>query len=114
MFDVIKQLALDVMEGHTYSGFCIGEIQTVNPLSVVLEDNLMIEERFLILSEYVTTFEERGKIRTWTSTEGDTWSEYRLEVDRELKVGEKVCLIKDNGGQRYFIIDRIDGGRILD
>lgn len=43
------------------------------------------------MSHDVTEHEELGQIRTWTDTEGDRWSFYRMIQGKALQAGEKCC-----------------------
>lgn len=107
MLEVLKQLALDAMDKGNLSDFCLGTVTSVSPLSVKLEEGLELPARFLVLAREVTDHEETGRIRIWTSTEGDEWSYYRKIRNRALQAGETVILAKAAGGQQYLILDRV-------
>ncbi len=105
MLEIIKQLALDAAE--TGADFCIGTVTADNPLCIRLEEGLELTEPFLVLTEAVLKWEETGRIRTWTDTEGDKWSYYRMIRDRKLKAGEAVALLRAAGGQQYLVLGRV-------
>ncbi len=105
MLEIIKQLALDATE--TGADFCIGTVTATEPLCIRLEEGLELTETFLVLTEAVLEWEEKGRIRTWTDTEGDRWSYYRMIRDRKLKTGEAVALVRAAGGQQYLVLGRV-------
>ena len=37
----------------------------------------------------------------------ENWVQYEMIVEKQLKKGERVILIKMTGGQRYVVIDRV-------
>lgn len=105
MLEIIKQLALDAAE--TGADFCIGTVTAAAPLSIRLEEGMELTEPFLVLTENVLEWEETGILRTWTDTEGDRWSYYRMIRDRKLKQGETVALLRAAGGQQYLVLGRV-------
>ncbi len=105
MLEIIKQLALDAAE--TGADFCIGTVTAAAPLCIRLEEGLELTEPFLVLTESVLEWEETGILRTWTDTEGDRWSHYRMIRDRGLKQGETVALLRAAGGQQYLVLGRV-------
>lgn len=105
MLEIIKQLALDAAE--TGADFCIGTVTAAAPLSIRLEEGMELTEPFLVLTENVLEWEETGIFRTWTDTEGDRWSYYRMIRDRKLKQGETVALLRAAGGQQYLVLGRV-------
>lgn len=110
MQEVIKQLALDAIDRTSLMDFCTGIVMQAKPLMIRLELGLELSDKFLLLSRNVTSHEERGQIRTWSTDEGIHWSEYRMIRDLDLKVGESVILLKANGGQQYLVLDRMGQG----
>ena len=105
MLEVIRQLALDVAENG--ADFCTGIVIAANPLMIRLEEGLDLTEEFLILTENVLDWEETGWIRTWVSSESDSWSNYRMIRDRKLKPGEAVALLRAADGQQYLVLGRV-------
>ena len=37
----------------------------------------------------------------------EEWEHYEIIIEKELKKGERVILMKMTGGQRYVILDRV-------
>lgn len=110
MIELLKEIALEAVDRGSLADFCTGTIVTADPLSIQIENGPLLAERFLLLSRNVTEHEELGQIRTWTDTEGDRWSFYRMIRGKALQAGEKVLLAKAAGGQQYIVLDRVKGG----
>lgn len=105
MLEIIKQLALDAVE--TGADFCIGTVTAEAPLCIRLEEGMELSEPFLVLTEEVQTWEETGRIRTWSEREGLDWLHYRMIRERGLKNGETVALLRAAGGQQYLVLGRV-------
>ena len=105
MLEIIKQLALDVVENG--ADFCVGTVKTEAPLIVCLEEGLELTEQFLIQMENTLEWEETGRIRTWVNSESGEWSQYRMIWDRRLKAGEAVALLRAADGQQYLVLGRV-------
>lgn len=110
MIELLKEIALEAVDRGSLADFCTGTVVAERPLSIQIENGPLLTERFLLLSRNVTEHEESGKIRTWTETEGDQWSFYRMVRGKALQAGEKVLLAKASGGQQYLVLDRVKGG----
>ena len=102
MVEILKQVIADVMESRMIADVCIGTVMTEKPLKIRLENGLELEERFLLVAERLTKHEERGRIRTWTTQEGNIWSEYRMIRDVGLKAGKKLWCGSVVGGNNIW------------
>lgn len=91
---LIKQIAVEAVEAAKPCDYRTGVVTHTNPLEIKISQTLTLDEDFLDLSRNVTNFETKinGQITT---------------VENELKVGEKVLMIRKSGGQKYAVIDRV-------
>lgn len=110
MIDVIKEIASNVLYSHNFSSFYTGVVTNTSPITIALEDGLVIDENFILLSRCVTNFEEKGKIELTVCEAPKQWYDFNLVWEKALEVGENVVLVKENGGQRYLVVDRLAGG----
>lgn len=101
MLEIIKQLALDVTESG--ADFYTGIVTTPNPLTIRLEEGMELTEEFLILTENVQEWEEKGTI----CLNGGNWSNYQIKRDRRLLAGEAVALLRAADGQQYLVLGRV-------
>lgn len=113
---VLTQMISNAVEYTKPSEIYAGKVESVNPLTVRLDINVpVIEEDELILTHLVKDYEV--DITVGHSTEETTdikkhKHEYKgrkkITVHNGLKVGEGVLLIRQQGGQKFIVLDRID------
>ncbi|MFI3325000.1 MAG: DUF2577 family protein [Clostridia bacterium] len=87
MLDIIKATALDAIEASSPTQLYYGMVLTTDPFAVQLEEFLNLGEDFLVLSSSV---------------------EQKIFTD-EIVVGSKVLLIREQGGQSFWVMDLIPG-----
>ncbi|MCP1149834.1 MULTISPECIES: DUF2577 family protein [Bacillus] len=87
--DAIKRLAVDAVDAQSPTDLILGDVVSVSPLSVRLNENdkLIIPEELLI----------------WPARldEGE---------DDELEEGDSVMVLAMTGGQTFYILDKVVGG----
>ena len=105
MLEAVKLLAYDVLQQENLTDICYGTVTETEPLKIVLEQKLELTESFLVLSQNVTKHTINYSMRRKNSDEN--WVYYEMIVEKQLKKGERVILIKMTGGQRYVVIDRV-------
>ena len=105
MLEAVKLLAYDVLQQENLTDICYGTVTETEPLKIVLEQKLELTESFLVLSQNVTKHTINYSMRIKNSDEN--WVHYEMIVEKQLKKGERVILIKMTGGQRYVVIDRV-------
>lgn len=77
----------------------IGTVVSAEPLSVKLSPELTLPEGALIVDDRFKKYEI-----TTEEAEGHT---HIVKLDNRLKEGDKVRLLGDTGGQRYYILGRV-------
>ena len=105
MLEALKLLAYDVLQQENLTDICYGTVTETEPLKIVLEQKLELTESFLVLSQNVIKHTINYSMRRKDSDEN--WVQYEMIVEKQLKKGERVILIKMTGGQRYVVIDRV-------
>ncbi|SJS17113.1 Protein of uncharacterised function (DUF2577) [Clostridioides difficile] len=82
LLQIIKKAAMDAVETSNPMQIAFGTIESLNPLVVKIEQKLSIGEIFL--------------------TQTETFKRYT-----DKKIGDKVVLIRMQGGQQYLVLDRM-------
>ena len=82
LLQIIKKAAMDAVETSNPMRVVFGTIESVSPLRVKIEQKLSIGEIFLIQT--------------------DTFKRYT-----DKKIGDKLVLIRMQGGQQYLVLDRM-------
>lgn len=111
LLQIIKQAAIEAVEASEPSTFLFGTVIGEKPLQVQIEQKTILTEPFLILTNNVRNHglkvegysetDEAG-VRTFADKE-----EKVLQVKNVLKTGDQVILIKQKGGQKFIVLDRI-------
>lgn len=100
IINIIKRASMDAMDNAQLCDFRTGTVVDVSPLRVRITQQFTIPSSMLIVPKHLTNY--KVDITTDESTEKQT-----LTIHNELKVGDKVALLRKQGGQSYFILDRI-------
>lgn len=122
---VIKQIAAEAVESGKPSGITYGEVVSINPLQIRIEQKLTLPAEFFKLTKAVTDHyvdmsvshvtENRsggGGYAEFASHNHDYQGRKKFLVYNGLKVGEEVILLQVQGGQRYIVLDRVFDHRV--
>ncbi|HAT4372217.1 DUF2577 domain-containing protein [Clostridioides difficile] len=82
LLQIIKKAAMDAVETSNPIRIVFGIIESISPLKVKIEQKLSIDDFFLIQTETFKRYTDK-------------------------KVGDKLVLIRMQGGQQYLILDRM-------
>ena len=91
---VVKQAALDAVENSQPCDLRYGEVVSVSPLKVRITPLFTLPDSLLIVPHGLTKYEVNFEGMIYT-------------VDNSLKIGDRVALLRQQGGQAYFILDRV-------
>ena len=98
LIDIMKRASMDAMDNAQMCDLRYGSVVSTSPLKVQVTNLFTIPEVLLVVPKHLTDYEVTLSI-------GD---ENRTTIVRNaLKVGDKVALLRKQGGQSYFILDRI-------
>lgn len=122
---VIKRAALEAVANSKPADLRYGTVISTSPLKVQITQRFILPEAVLIVPEHLTEHEIEVSITSgygWDTENksggsGDSAfashnhdiviSKKKMMVHNQLKVGDKVALLRQQGGQLYFILDRI-------
>ncbi len=123
----IKRAAMNSYENSKPFNAMIGIVETEKPLSIKLDQKLILNERFLILTnavrDYKTeiTFDNPNIKQVYTTWDMDETVEspkakfdfkekvkHEITIYNALKIGEQVILLRFQGGQKYIVLDRLN------
>lgn len=96
--ELVKRAALEAVASTMPSGVYYGNVTSVSPLKIAVEQKLTLTEKQLVLSSLVRDFKV-------DMTTNDT--RQNITIHLGLKVGEKVMLIRVQGGQQFVVLDRV-------
>lgn len=94
MIELVKKAAVDAVAASDPVIFLTGKVLTAQPLKISVEQRMTLEKEHLLLSSLVKDQQvetENGMIK----------------LKRGLKSGESVLLLRMQGGQKFFVLDRM-------
>lgn len=125
---LVKQAAMEAVRADAPMGQCYGVVISTSPLKIQVDQKKTLEAPQLILTDNVrdynvvlSTIEGEGKSQGPHYTElesgGGGYAEFashrhryqgrkKWRVHNALQVGEKVILLRCDGGQKYIVLDR--------
>ena len=110
LLQVIKQAAMDAVEASEPSDFIYGTVKSASPLIVTIDQKLELTSGFLLLTSNVSDYEVKITVDMKTDDgEHSVSGEQTITVHNGLENGDKVILIKQKGGQKYIVLDKIGG-----
>lgn len=95
LLKIMKKAAVDAVEASKPVNVQFGNVVSTSPLRINVEQKLTLEKEMLILAKGLTDYE--------AETEDGT----KVIIRNELKAGDNVILIRMQGGQRFFVLDKV-------
>ena len=120
--ELIKRAALAAVVASNPVNVLFGTVTSSSPIEINIDQKFPLDEQELILTRNVTDYTVSMTVDHQTETaeggSGETafashYHGYKGEkeyiVHNGLKAGEKVILIRMQGGQKYLVLDRLGG-----
>lgn len=112
LVSVIKQVAMDAVDNSKMPDLRFGTVISDSPLKVRVTNQFIIPESMLIIPQHLTDYEVKVTIESsydWKTVDNSKIiiNEQKMKVHNKLKTGDKVALMRKQGGQSYFILDRL-------
>lgn len=88
----------------------VGNVLSVSPIKIKVSENLILSEMQLIIPKSLTRYSIPMTYNLNCSEEVE--HEHKINgtttvtFDNSLKVGDKVILVRQNGGQKYVVLDK--------
>lgn len=99
LIDIMKRAAIDAEESATPVDLKYGTVSQTEPeLCVRITPVFILPAALLVVPENLTDHEIKLNNNTFIMYNG-------------LQVGDKVALLRERGGGKYFILDRVAEGR---
>ena len=125
---LVKQAAVDAVQADAPMGICYGTVTGVGPLQIAVDQKKILGEAQLVLTDNVRDFHvEMSTIEDSGGSEGPHYTENesggigdalfeshrhkyegrkKWRIHNALEMGEKVILLRCDGGQKYIVLDR--------
>lgn len=115
LLDLIKAAGADAVNASNPVNILFGEILTVNPLSVKVDQRFILPADFLIVPRTMTKYEvdlQHTHQYTDDGSAGTTSQALtqKIVIRAGLAPGDRVLMLRVQGGQRYIILDKVVAG----
>ena len=120
LLQALKRAAVEAVEVGKPAAFCYGTVTGVEPLQIMADQKLPLGEKQLELTRAVQDYNVDIEISTNTEDKsgGGGYAEFaahkheikgckKLRIYNGLQVGERVLLLRWQGGQKYLVLDRV-------
>lgn len=120
LLNIIKKASMDAVEASKPADFCYGKVTSTTPLQISIDQKMTLGEAQLVLTRNVSDYKIKVTMDLSTETQsggsGESsfashshkiTGEKEITIHNALSVGEKVILIRQKGGQKYLVIDRV-------
>lgn len=101
---IVKQAALDVINNSNPTDLRYGTVTSINPLTIKISNQFILPSSLLVVPQHLTTYKVDISLKWEDATDE---KEALLTIKNDLKVGDKVVLIRQLGGASYLILDKI-------
>lgn len=108
LLDIIKRASLDAADNAQLCDLRFGTVVSVSPLKVQITSQFILPSSLLIVPQHLTDYSVNVSMNWTTDDEAATLSgDKTMTIHNGLRIGERVALLRKQGGQSYFILDRI-------
>lgn len=108
LVDALKQLSSEHSAALNPVIIATGVVVSIDPLKVQIDQKTTLLESMLRLTNAVKDHTTEVVIPPVVDSNGDYSSgTYTITIKNGLKIGESVFMIRDQGGQKYTVIDRM-------
>lgn len=124
LMKTIKRASLDAVNASKPVEVCFGKVTSASPLEILVEQKMILRKSQLVLCRNVTdykTYMTGGNIQNFyyvgsppnvstlpvSPSHVHAMGKIQVTVHNGLVVGDEVILLRQQGGQKYIVVDRI-------
>ena len=109
---LIKQAAVEAVEAGNPAAICYGQVTSVSPLKILADQKMTLGSAQLVVPEHLTDYEIEVTVKDWNTETASSHThpikgKKKVVMHGALKSGDKVLLVREQGGQKYIVIDRM-------
>ncbi|SCY93195.1 DUF2577 domain-containing protein [Alkaliphilus peptidifermentans] len=106
LLNVIKTAGMQAVDSTNPVGIFYGTVVSTNPIKVNVDQRFTLTSEFIVMPESLTGY-EIDLAHTHQCSNGSTAAALNKIIVRSgLKEGDKVILLRLQGGQKYLILDK--------
>lgn len=117
LLNTLKKAAMDAMSASNPTAIMFGTVSSADPLEVIVDQRFTLPADFLVIPESLIHFEiDLHHSHEYTDDTGNgtitketkpALPEKPIVIRRGLESGDKLLLLRMQGGQKYIILDRV-------
>lgn len=115
LVESMKKAAADAVNASQPTAIMVGTVIQEEPIRIQVDQKLILEKGQLFLSRNVTDYDTKVQVswNTGSATAGGDSHSHPVSGEKEIKVlnhlkkGELVILIRQSGGQKFIVMDRV-------
>ena len=130
VLEAMKQMSVDAQNSQKPMIILFGQVISEKPLQIFVNQKQTVKQEALILTNAVKDYEVDIEVSHYTVNDNflntmhdhtnvaendfDSHNKHaykgrkKIKIYNGLKMGEKVMMIRQNGGSRYIVLDRVD------
>ncbi|WEV51681.1 DUF2577 domain-containing protein [Lactobacillus sp. ESL0731] len=100
---------------NEYCDIVYGTVDSVDPLKVQLANDMILTDDFIVLGKNIGKIVLNGRVKVYAHSDKvgsasgnrpELIEKVRYELDNSLKAGDKVSMIRADGGQQFYLFER--------
>lgn len=107
----MKQAGVEATNAGGPVTVCFGKVMNTAPLQILVDQKMTLGAAQLVLTRNVTDYETEVTVEWETETSDEhnhiLIGKKKITIHNALMVGDDVVLIRQQGGQKYIVVDRI-------
>ena len=107
----MKKAGMEAVGADSPVSVCFGKVTSTSPLKVSVDQKMTLGAAQLVLTRNVTDYEVSVTVEWETETSNEHAhalnNEKKMTIHNSLVKGDEVVLLRQQGGQKYIIIDRV-------
>lgn len=108
---VMKQAGSEAVNAGCPVTICFGKVTNTSPLKVLVDQKMTLGAAQLVLARNVTDYDVDVTVEWETEVANahkhGILGKKKMKVHNSLIKGDEVVLLRQQGGQKYIIIDRV-------
>lgn len=106
LIEIMKRASMDAVENAKPCDLRYGTVISTSPLKIQVTNEFILPPSVLIVPRHLSDFTMAIDLKVDIDDE-TTKTVNSMKIYNALKVGDKVAMIRQAGGQNYYILDRI-------
>lgn len=107
MIDIIKEASIGAVGASSPVNILFGEVLDINNFKIKVDQKLILSKEFFIIPESLTKYELDLTHNHNISEEVSSNSLEKVVIREGLNQGDKVLLLRIQGGQHFVILDKV-------